>query len=133
MPAPYRCLVSRAVCKRCAKPNDREFDGSLGGQFCNACISERRRAGARLWRAKVRDAILARGRQVCRCGRYAIVVGGKVCAGCAALIQAKAAAIVEAVPVLGADSCKRCYLRGPHECLTGLETRRSSWANMERL
>ena len=128
---PYRCLVSRAACKRCKKPNDREFEGSLGGLFCTACISERRRATVREWRSRRRREILAHGGKVCRCGRRERIDGDRLCVRCRDKLPAKSLSGV-AAKFLGGEPCKRCFLRGPHECLTGLETRRSSWANMER-
>ena len=131
MPAPYQRRTPRETCKYCEKPNDREFEGSLGGLVCKACISERRLKHERFARAEKRTAILARGGRVCSCGRRAIPDGHERCTPCTDRILRLTQAVAP-TEELGGERCKRCYLRGPHECLTGLETRRSSWANIER-
>ena len=135
MTRPYQSKFSRATCKGCSGPNDREHDGNLGGLFCRACIAKQRRDHWRAKRAKIVQAFRDAGKPLCTlCYRRESTVKSR-CETCASRLAARSTSTTAKHRPSLRDAnkgCARCHLRGPHECLPDrAEARRSSWANME--
>jgi hypothetical protein len=126
-PRHHRSTFSRAVCKGCNGPNDREYDGNRGGLYCQACIRARRADTARFARDRRIEKFAKAGIKVCTVC-YRKEAGEKSrCDRC--LDREIRRANHQAVVVKKEPGCTRCYLRGAHEC-TRLESRRSSFENM---